>query len=86
VIKRNKKYAFKRVLSGSDNLAPALFRAILDVFPVLGPLLAPLESPTTANAGLGLKAILGLWGWTHGSSLIKPQSQGLDNPGQVHCH
>ena len=85
MIKRNKKYAFKRMLSGSDDLAPALLRAILDVFPVLGPLLAPLESPTTANAHLGFKAVLDLWGWTHGSSLIKPQSQGLDNPGQVHC-
>jgi hypothetical protein len=73
------------MLGGSDNLAPALFGAILDVFPVLGPLLAPLESPTTAQASFWLKAILGLWGWTHDSSLIRPQRQGLDNPGQVHC-
>jgi hypothetical protein len=74
------------MLGGSDDLAPALFRAILDVFPVLGPLLAPLESPTASKADLGLKAVLGLWGWTHDSSLIRPQRQVLDNPSQVHCH
>jgi hypothetical protein len=67
------------MLSGSDDLAPALFRAILDVFPVLGPLLSPLKSPTAANADLWLEAILGLWGWTHDSSLIRPQRQVLDN-------
>jgi hypothetical protein len=85
VIKRNQKYAFKRVLSGSDELAPALFRAILNVFPVLGPLLAPLKSPTAAQASFWLKAVFDLWGWTHGSSLIRPQRQVLDNAGQVHC-
>ena len=61
MIKGNKKYAFKRMLSGSDDLAPALFRTILDVFPVLSPFLAPLESPTAANADLWLKAVFGLW-------------------------
>jgi hypothetical protein len=61
VIKGNKKYAFKRMLSGSDELAPALLGAILDVFPVLGPLLAPFKSPTAANADLWLKAVFGLW-------------------------
>jgi hypothetical protein len=55
----------------SDELAPALFRAILDVFPVLGPLLTPFESPTAARASFWLKAVFGLWGWTHGSSLIR---------------
>jgi hypothetical protein len=50
------------MLSGSDELAPALFRTILYVFPVLGPLLAPLESPATAHANLWLKAVFGLWG------------------------
>jgi hypothetical protein len=59
------------MLSGSDELAPALFRAILYVFPVLGPLLTPLKSPNAANADLGLKTVFGLWGWTHGSSLIR---------------
>jgi len=60
------------MLSDSDELAPALFRAILDVFPVLGPLLAPLKSPTAAQASFWLKAVFCLWGWTHGSSLIRP--------------
>jgi hypothetical protein len=50
------------MLGGSDNLAPALFRAILDVFPVLGPFLAPLESPTATNTSLWLEAIFGLGG------------------------
>jgi hypothetical protein len=63
------------MLSDSDELAPALFRTILDVFPVLGPLLAPLESPTAAQASFWLKAVFGLWGWTHGSSLIRPQGK-----------
>ncbi len=56
----------------SDELAPTLIRAILDVFPVLGPLLTPLESATAAQASFWLKAVFGLWGWTHGSSLIRP--------------
>jgi hypothetical protein len=60
------------MLSGSDDLALALLRAILDVFPVLGPLLAPLKSPTAARTNLGLKAIFCLWGWAHVSSLIRP--------------
>jgi hypothetical protein len=64
------------MLSGSDDLAPALLRAILDVFPVLGPLLAPLESPTAASTNLWLKTVLGLWGRTHGSSLIRPKTSG----------
>ena len=59
--------------AGSDDLAPALLRAILHVFPVLGPLLAPLESSTAAHTDPRLKAVFGLWGWTHGSSLMKPQ-------------
>ena len=80
MVKRNKKYAFKGILGGSDKLAPALIRAVLDVFPVLGPLLAPLESPATAHTNLRLKAIFGLWGRTHDSSLIRPKRQLLDNP------
>ena len=59
------------MLGGSDDLAPALLRAILDVFPVLGPLLAPLESPATSHAHLWLEAVFGLWGWTHVSSLMR---------------
>ena len=78
MIKGNKKYAFKRILR--NDLAPALFRAILDVFPVLGPLLAPFESPATAQTNLRLKAVFGLWGFTHDSSLIRPKRQLLDNP------
>ena len=66
------------MLSGSDELAPALFRAVLHVFPVLGPLLAPLKSPATAHTDLRLKAVLGLWGWTHDSSLMRPKRQVLD--------
>ena len=73
MIERNKKYAFKGMLSGSDKLAPALIRAVLDVFPVLGPLLAPFESPATAHTNLRLKAVFGLWGFTHDSSLIRPK-------------
>jgi hypothetical protein len=61
VVKRNKKYAFERVLGSSDDLTPTLFRTILHVFPVLGPLLAPLESSTATNADFWLEAILGLW-------------------------
>jgi hypothetical protein len=80
MVKRNKKYAFKGMLGGSDELAPALIRAILDVFPVLGPLLAPFESPATAQTNLRLKAVFGLWGFTHDSSLIRPKRQLLDNP------
>jgi hypothetical protein len=75
MIKWNKKYAFKEILR--NDLAPALFRAILDVFPVFGPLLAPLESPTTARTDLGLKTVFGLWGFTHASSLIRPECLGL---------
>ena len=59
------------MLSGSDDLAPALLRAILDVFPVLGPLLSPLESPTAAQAGFWRKAVFGFRGWAHGSSLMR---------------
>ena len=61
------------MLGGSDNLAPALLGAILDVFPVLGPLLPPLESPTAANADLWLEAVLGLWCGAHDSSLIRQE-------------
>ena len=68
------------MLSGSDKLAPALFRTVLDVFPVLGPLLAPLESPATAQTNLRLKAVFDPWGFTHDSSLIRPKRQLLDNP------
>jgi len=68
------------MLSGSDDLSPALIRAVLDVFPVLGPLLAPFESPATAHTNLRLKAVLGLWGFTHDSSLIRSKRQLLDNP------
>jgi hypothetical protein len=63
------------MLSGSDDLAPALFRAVLYVFPVLGPLLPPLKSPTAAQASFWLKAVFSLWGWTHGLSLIRPQGK-----------
>jgi hypothetical protein len=63
------------MLSGSDDLAPALLRAIPDVFPVLSPLLPPLKSPTAAQASFWLKAVFSLWGWTHGSSLIRPQGK-----------
>jgi hypothetical protein len=59
------------MLGGSDELAPALFRTVLDVFPVLGPLLTPFKSPTAAQASFWRKAVFGLWGWTHGSSLIR---------------
>jgi hypothetical protein len=59
------------MLSGSDNLAPALLRAILDVFPVLGPLLPPLKSPTAAHADLWIEAVLGLWDRAHYSSLMR---------------
>jgi hypothetical protein len=68
------------MLGGSDDLALALLRAILDVFPVLGPLLAPLETPATAQTNLWLEAVFGLWGFTHDSSLIRPKKQLLDNP------
>jgi hypothetical protein len=74
------------MLGDSDNLAPALFRAILDVFPVLGPLLAPFESPTASKADLGLKTVLGLWGWTHDSSLIRPTDWELYKPSKVDGH
>jgi hypothetical protein len=77
VIEGNKKYAFIRMLSGSDELAPALFRAILNVFPIFGPLLAPLESPATAHTNLRLKAVFGLWCWTHDSSLIRQEHRVL---------
>ena len=80
MIERDQEYAFKGMLSGSDKLAPALIRAVLDVFPVFGPLLAPLESPTTAQTNLWLEAVFGLWGFTHDSSLIRPKKQLLDNP------
>jgi hypothetical protein len=68
------------MLSGSDNLAPTLIRAILEVFPVLGPFLAPLKSPTATNTNLWLKTVFCLWGRTHDSSLIRPKGQELDNP------
>jgi hypothetical protein len=68
------------MLSGSDKLAPALIRAVLDGFPVLGPFLAPFESPATAHTNLWLEAVFGLWGFTHDSSLIRPNRQLLDNP------
>jgi hypothetical protein len=73
------------MLGDSDNLPPALLGAILDVFPVLGPLLPPLKSPTTAHTDLRLKTVFGLWGWTHDSSLMRPERQALDDPSQVHC-
>ena len=78
MIKGNKKYAFKEILR--NDLAPALFRAVLDVFPVLGPLLAPLESPTTTSTDLWLEAIFDFGSWTHASSLIRQKRQLLDNP------
>jgi hypothetical protein len=78
MIKGNKKYAFKRILR--NDLAPALFRAVLDVFPVLGPLLAPLESPTTTSTDIWLEAIFDFWSWAHVSSLIRQKRQLLDNP------
>jgi hypothetical protein len=63
------------MLGGSDDLAPALLRAILDVLPVLGPLFAPLKSPTAAQASFWLEAVFGLWGWAHDSSLIRPKTR-----------
>jgi hypothetical protein len=80
MIERDQEYAFKGMLGASDELAPALIRAVLDVFPVLGPLLAPFESPATAQTNLRLKAVFGLWGFTHDSSIIRPKRQLLDNP------
>jgi hypothetical protein len=71
------------MLGGSDNLAPALIRAILDVFPVLGPLLAPFKSPAAAHADLWFEAVLGLWDRAHDSSLIRPQRLVLDNAGKL---
>jgi hypothetical protein len=59
------------MLGSSDDLAPALFRTILDVFPVLCPFLAPLESPTATSTSLWLKAVFGLRSWTHDSSLMR---------------
>ena len=75
MIKWNKKYAFKDILR--NDLAPALFRAILDVFPVLGPLLTPLESPTTAHTDLWLEAVFDFGSRAHASSLIRPECLGL---------
>jgi hypothetical protein len=80
MIKRNKKYALKRMVSDSDDLTPALFRTILYVLPVFGPLLAPFESPATPQANLGFKTIFGLWGWAHGSSLVLLKRQVLNDP------
>jgi hypothetical protein len=80
MIERDQEYAFKGMLGGSDELAPALIRAVLDVFPILGPLLAPLESPATAHTNLWLEAVFNSWGFTHDSSLIRPKRQLLDNP------
>jgi hypothetical protein len=53
------------MLSGSDDLAPALIRAILNVFPVFGPLLAPLKSSTASSTHFRLETVLSLWGWAH---------------------
>ena len=41
-------------------LLPALFGAILDVFPVFCPLLAPFELQTAPRTSPGLKAVFGL--------------------------
>jgi hypothetical protein len=65
------------MLSGSDDLSPALIRAVLDVFPVLGPLLAPFESSATAHTNLRLEAIFDFGSWAHASSLIRPECLGL---------
>ena len=75
MIKWNKKYAFKEILR--NDLAPALFRAILDVFPVLGPLFAPLETPATAHTYLWLEAVFDFRSRAHASSLIRPECLGL---------
>jgi hypothetical protein len=75
VIKWNKEYAFKEI--PRDDLTPALFRAILDVFPVFGPLLTPLESPTTAHTYLWLEAVFDFRSRAHASSLIRPERLGL---------
>ena len=80
MIERDQEYAFKGMLSGSDKLAPALIRAVLDVFPVFGPFFTPLESSATAHTNLRLEAVFGLWGFAHDSSLIRPKRQLLDNP------
>jgi hypothetical protein len=61
------------MLGVSDDLAPALFRAILDVFPVLCPLPAPFESPATSHAYLRLETVFGFGSWAHGSSLMRPE-------------
>ena len=45
-------------------LALALLRAVFDVGPVFGPLLAPLKGQAAALTNLGLKPILGL-GYRH---------------------
>ena len=71
------------MLSDSDELAPALIRAILYVFPVLGPLLTPFESPATAHTDPRLKTVFGLWGWAHKTSLIRPRKYLLDNASQL---
>ena len=41
--------------------------AVLDLSPVLGPLLAPLKGQVAAHTDLGLKAVLYLCGAGHGS-------------------
>jgi hypothetical protein len=75
VIKRYEKYALEGMIC--DDLAFALIGTVLDVFPVFGPLLAPLESSTTSNANLRLETVLGLWSWSHSPSLIRPGCLGL---------
>jgi hypothetical protein len=50
-------------------LAPALFGAILNAWPVLGPLLAPFKLQTAALAYFGFKPIFGLGYWWHGLTL-----------------
>jgi hypothetical protein len=62
MIERDQEYAFKGMLSGSDKLAPALIRAVLDVFPVFGPFFTPLESSATAHTQLRLEAIFDFGG------------------------
>lgn len=71
------------MFSGGDDLTPALFRTVLDVFPVLGPLLTPLESSTTAHTDLRFKTVFGLWGWAHVSSLIRLKRYVLDNASEL---
>ena len=49
----------------------ALLRAVLDVFPVFGPFLAPLERQTAALTDLGFEPVLDLGYRWHAPTLIQ---------------